>query len=213
MPHDINSQQSFEALPSETKRSEKNTGTHDRIPPDPAISRHESPNGAPSEPSGTRHFHQIDGDKHQTDLRLGVREILEPPPLFNPSQQPPRDQPEVEEKMVLPVAEAARQDQAHSRRHSPRSDRPRPAAAAARHGSYASAPPRRSSDPRLSAATTAPAPPQAANRTRPPPRGRRSASSPLHASFALCRLARRAPPPPPAPAAAAAGGTAGSCGG
>jgi hypothetical protein len=41
--------------------------------------------------------------------------------------------------------------------------------------------------------------------TRPPPRDHRSASLPLHASFALCRLVRWAPP---APAAAAVRGLA-----
>jgi hypothetical protein len=77
----------------------------------------------------------------------------------------------------------------------------RPVAAAARHGSYASAPPRKSSDPRLSAAPMAPLPLHAAYHTRPPPRDRRFTLSPLHASFALCRLAIRAPPSPPMPAA------------
>ena len=43
--HDINSQQSFEALPLKPNGQRKNTGAHDRIPSDPAISRHESPSG------------------------------------------------------------------------------------------------------------------------------------------------------------------------
>jgi len=40
MPHDINSQQSFEAFPLNPNGQSKNMGAHDRIPPDPAISRH-----------------------------------------------------------------------------------------------------------------------------------------------------------------------------
>lgn len=76
---------------------------------------------SPAEPSGARHCNQINGDRHQTDLRLGVREIIELPPLFEPNQQPPRHQPEEEEEeIILPVAEATRQDQARSCR--PRSD-------------------------------------------------------------------------------------------
>ena len=43
--HDINSQQSFEALPLKPNGQIKNTGAPDRIPSDPAISRHESPSG------------------------------------------------------------------------------------------------------------------------------------------------------------------------
>jgi hypothetical protein len=65
----------------------------------------------------------------------------------------------------------------------------RAATTAARHGSYVSAPPRKSSDPRGSATSTAPLPLRAAYRTRPLPQDRRFISSPLHASFALCRLA------------------------
>jgi hypothetical protein len=45
MPHDINSQQSFDALSLKSNGQIKNMGAHDRIPPDPAISRHESPSG------------------------------------------------------------------------------------------------------------------------------------------------------------------------
>ena len=43
--HDINSQQSFEALPLKPNGQRKSTGAHDRIPSDPAISKHESPSG------------------------------------------------------------------------------------------------------------------------------------------------------------------------
>ena len=43
--HDINSQHSFEALPLKPNGQRKNTGAHDRIPSDPAISTHESPSG------------------------------------------------------------------------------------------------------------------------------------------------------------------------
>jgi hypothetical protein len=38
---------------------------------------------SPAEPSGTRHFGQINNGMHQTDLHLGARETLGPPPLFD----------------------------------------------------------------------------------------------------------------------------------
>jgi hypothetical protein len=92
---------------------------------------------------------------HQTDLCLGMREILGRSPLFDPSQQPPRHQPEVEEKMILQVTKTTHKDQALQLPPQPQiTDLRMPATAAAHHGSYASAPPRKSSDPRLSAAPT-----------------------------------------------------------
>jgi hypothetical protein len=57
-------------------------GAHDRIPPDPAISRHDSPNGVPAEPSGTRLIRQIDEDRHRQIYMLAREEIIGPPPLF-----------------------------------------------------------------------------------------------------------------------------------
>jgi hypothetical protein len=57
-------------------------GAHDRIPPNPANFRHKTPRGAPAEPPGTRHFRQIDGDKHRQIIILAIEGILGPPPLF-----------------------------------------------------------------------------------------------------------------------------------
>jgi hypothetical protein len=55
---------------------------HDRIPPDPAISRLDSPNIASAEPSGTRRIRQIDEDRHWQISILPREEVLGPPPLF-----------------------------------------------------------------------------------------------------------------------------------
>jgi hypothetical protein len=85
MPHDINSQQSFDALPLKPNGQRKNLGAHDRIPPDPAISGHKSPSGVhrqslPEHTTATGSMKNM----QQTDLRLGVREILgRTPPLFD----------------------------------------------------------------------------------------------------------------------------------
>jgi hypothetical protein len=116
-------------------------GTHDQIPSDPAISKHES----------------INKDMHPIDLRLDVREILGPPPLSDPSHQPPGHQPEVEEKMVTPVAKQPTSgDTQPPQPQAQNKSKPRPAAAAGRHGSCVSTPLGRSSDPCLSATTTTP---------------------------------------------------------
>lgn len=65
----------------------------DRIPSDPAISRHVVHWSLPAELSGTRHSGQVYEERQQAVLRHGVRGILGPPPLFKPSQQPPCHQP------------------------------------------------------------------------------------------------------------------------
>jgi hypothetical protein len=51
-------------------------GAHDRISPDPAISRHELPNGAPAESSGTRHSHQNDGYQASQRLTLHLADLV-----------------------------------------------------------------------------------------------------------------------------------------
>jgi hypothetical protein len=86
----------------------------------------------------------------------------------------------------MQVAEINHKDQARSRR-SHRSKRP--SAAATRHGSYVFAPSRKSSDPHPSASPTTPFPLHAAYRMHPPPRDCHFTLLPMHASFALCRLA------------------------
>jgi hypothetical protein len=73
--HDNNRQQSFETLPLKPNGQSKNMGALDRIPPDPATSRLESPNGASTEPSGTRHIRQIDEDRHRQICILAREEI------------------------------------------------------------------------------------------------------------------------------------------
>jgi hypothetical protein len=136
---------------------------------------------------------QPDQQRHASDRSSSWRDrIPRTAPLFDPSQHPPRHQPEVEEKMILRVPKTNNKDQARSRRcsHRPKSDPKRPVAAAARHGNYASAPPRKSSYPRLSDAPTAALPLHVAYRTRPSTRDHCFTSSPLHASSALYRLAR-----------------------
>jgi hypothetical protein len=179
-------------------------GAHDPIPPGPAISRHESPSEVRQR---TCHCNQINENMHQTDLRLSVREILGRPPLFDPSQQPPRHQPGVKEKMILPVTETARpcQDQARSRRRNrrPRLDpsqgplQPPPAMAAAR--------PCRRGNPWIRA--SAPPPQHLLLHMQPTVlvRHHEITASPHRRCmpfFALYRLARRTPSPPSTTAAA-----------
>jgi hypothetical protein len=70
MPHDINSQQSFDVLPQKLNSQRKNMGAHDRIPPNPAISRHESPNGV----------RQRSLPKHATatrSIKIDIRQIFD----------------------------------------------------------------------------------------------------------------------------------------
>ena len=93
--HGINSQQSFEALPLKPNGQIKNTGAPDRIPSDPAISRHESPCGV-----RRRSLPKLDNlarsrYRRQADLRLLA--IWNPRTTtfirLAPSPQPPRRRP------------------------------------------------------------------------------------------------------------------------
>ena len=93
--HDINSQQSFEALPLKPNDQRKTMGAHDRIPSDPAISRHESPSGV-----RRRSLPKLDTlarsrYRRQADLRLLA--IWNPRTTtfirLAPSPQPPRRRP------------------------------------------------------------------------------------------------------------------------
>jgi hypothetical protein len=45
---------------------------YDRVPPDPAISRHAAQWSLPMDPSETQHSSQIDGDRHTTYHHLGA---------------------------------------------------------------------------------------------------------------------------------------------
>jgi hypothetical protein len=101
MPHDINSQQSFDALPLKPNGQRKSIGARDRIPPDPAISKHELPSGVC----------RWSLPKHATvSMKTCIRHTVvlrERNPKTNTiiqsNQQPPRHQLEVEEKMNLTI--------------------------------------------------------------------------------------------------------------
>ena len=69
MLHDINSQQSFEALPLKPNGQRKNMGAHDRIPSDPATSRHKSP-------SGVRRQSLPKRDRPARSMGKGIRQIF-----------------------------------------------------------------------------------------------------------------------------------------
>ena len=57
-------------------------GAHDRIPPIQQSPGMKRPVELPAEPSGTRHFSQINERTHPVDHRLRAGETLGPPPLF-----------------------------------------------------------------------------------------------------------------------------------
>jgi hypothetical protein len=88
MPHDINSRPSFEALPLNLNGHRKTwvhtTGYHSST----KLQARDALLHFPVEPSGTRHCNQIDEDQHQADLRLGMRETLGLPPLFDQASSP-----------------------------------------------------------------------------------------------------------------------------
>jgi hypothetical protein len=135
------------------------------------------------EPSGTHHYNQINEDMHQTGLRLGVREILGLPPLFDLSQEPRRHQPKVEEKMVLPVTEVACQDLARSRHsHMPRTN---PSQDPMQPLAMAAARQRRRGDPRIHASAP---PPRYLLPTCRQSHAPAAARSPLHLIALACLL-------------------------
>jgi hypothetical protein len=82
----VNIEKSFAPLPPEPNGRNKSMGTRDRIPPDPANSRH-----TPVEFSGTHHSSQINAEWHSAGLHLRMTETRGPL-ATKLDQHPPRHQ-------------------------------------------------------------------------------------------------------------------------
>jgi hypothetical protein len=92
MSNDGNQQKIFATLPLK-QNDQKNMGTHNRIPSDPAISKHELPNGICRWSLPKLDTHQINEGRHQSDLRLGTRGTLGTAPIIHVNLVAPSPQP------------------------------------------------------------------------------------------------------------------------